>query len=78
MHDDYVSTEHFLLALAGQNGAGAQRMLGRLGVTRDRILSALTAIRGNQRVTSPESGSDLPGPGQVRPRPDTGGTRGEA
>src|SRR5450759_2646282 len=52
MHDDYVSTEHFLLALAGQNGAGAQRVLARLGVTRDRILAALTAIRGNQRVTS--------------------------
>jgi ATP-dependent Clp protease ATP-binding subunit ClpB len=52
MHDDYVSTEHFLLALAGQNGAGAQTVLARLGVTRDRILAALTAIRGNQRVTS--------------------------
>ena len=52
MHDDYVSTEHFLLASAGQNGAGAQRVLARLGVTRDRILAALTAIRGNQRVTS--------------------------
>ena len=52
MHDDYVSTEHFLLALAGQNGTGAQRVLARLGVTRDRILAALTAIRGNQRVTS--------------------------
>ena len=57
MHDDYVSTEHFLLALAGENGAGVQRTLARLGVTRDRILAALTAIRGNQRVTSqnPES-----------------------
>ncbi len=52
MHDDYVSTEHFLLALAGQNGAGAQSVLARLGVTRDRILASLTAIRGNQRVTS--------------------------
>jgi ATP-dependent Clp protease ATP-binding subunit ClpB len=52
MHDEYVSTEHFLLALAGQNGAGAQTVLARLGVTRDRILAALTAIRGNQRVTS--------------------------
>jgi ATP-dependent Clp protease ATP-binding subunit ClpB len=52
MHDDYVSAEHFLLALTGQNGAGAQRMLARLGINRDRILEALTAIRGNQRVTS--------------------------
>lgn len=52
MKDDYVSTEHFLLALAGENGAGAQRMLARLGLARDRILGALTAVRGNQRVTS--------------------------
>jgi ATP-dependent Clp protease ATP-binding subunit ClpB len=52
MHDDYVSTEHLLLALAGDNGAGAAKLLTRLGITRDRILAALTAIRGSQRVTS--------------------------
>jgi ATP-dependent Clp protease ATP-binding subunit ClpB len=52
MHDDYVSTEHLLLALAGENGVGAAKLLGRLGITRDRILAALTAIRGSQRVTS--------------------------
>jgi ATP-dependent Clp protease ATP-binding subunit ClpB len=52
MRDEFVSTEHMLLALAGDNGGGTARLLGRLGITRDRILSALTAIRGNQRVTS--------------------------
>ena len=52
MKDDYVSTEHILLALAGQNGGNVAKMLSRLGITRDRILGALTAIRGNQRVTS--------------------------
>ena len=52
MNDDYVSTEHILLALAGQNGGNVAKLLGRLGITRDRILAALTAIRGNQRVTS--------------------------
>ncbi len=52
MHDDYVSTEHLLLALLGANGGEAAKMLGRLGVTRDRVLAALTAIRGSQRVTS--------------------------
>ncbi|HEX9118485.1 MAG TPA: ATP-dependent chaperone ClpB [Anaerolineae bacterium] len=57
MHDDYVSTEHFLLALSGQAGGGAQKLLAHLGVTREKILTALTAIRGSQRVTSqnPES-----------------------
>jgi ATP-dependent Clp protease ATP-binding subunit ClpB len=52
MHDDYVSTEHFLLALAGKEGDEAQKFLARQGITRDKILAALTAIRGSQRVTS--------------------------
>ncbi len=52
MKDDYVSTEHILLALTGADGGAVARLLGRLGVTRDRILAALTAIRGSQRVTS--------------------------
>jgi len=52
MRDDYVSTEHLLLALLGENGGAAARLLGRLGITRDRVLAALTAIRGSQRVTS--------------------------
>jgi ATP-dependent Clp protease ATP-binding subunit ClpB len=52
MHDDYVSTEHILLALTGANGGNAAKLLARLGITRDRILAALTSIRGSQRVTS--------------------------
>jgi ATP-dependent Clp protease ATP-binding subunit ClpB len=52
MRDDYVSTEHLLLALLGESGAGAAKLLGRLGITRERVLAALTAIRGSQRVTS--------------------------
>ena len=52
MRDDYVSAEHLLLALAGDNGGGAQKALARLGLNRDRLLQALTAFRGSQRVTS--------------------------
>ncbi|MBI1877817.1 MAG: ATP-dependent chaperone ClpB [Chloroflexi bacterium] len=56
MKDDYVSTEHLLLALADSGGSAAQ-LLQRFGLTRDAVLQALTKIRGNQRVTSqnPES-----------------------
>jgi ATP-dependent Clp protease ATP-binding subunit ClpB len=54
--DDYVSTEHLLLALtdAGDHTAG---VLEASGVTRDAILGALKEVRGAQRVTSqdPES-----------------------
>lgn len=56
LKDEYVSTEHFLIALSETESA-ASRILNRAGVTRDKILQALTSIRGNQRVTSqnPES-----------------------
>ena len=53
MKDEYVSVEHLLVALAETGSAtGAGRVLARHGVTRDAFLSALTQVRGNQRVTS--------------------------
>jgi ATP-dependent Clp protease ATP-binding subunit ClpB len=56
MKDDYVSTEHLLLALTGSGGR-AENLLRQAGLTRDAVLQALTKIRGSQRVTSqnPES-----------------------
>ena len=54
--DDYVSTEHLLLALVDA-GDRAAKALADAGVTRDGVLSALQEVRGTQRVTSqdPES-----------------------
>jgi ATP-dependent Clp protease ATP-binding subunit ClpB len=54
--DEYVSTEHLLLALAQIKKDPAQMLLASLGATRDAILQGLTSVRGNQRVTdqSPE------------------------
>jgi ATP-dependent Clp protease ATP-binding subunit ClpB len=51
MKDDYISTEHLLLALAA--GAEAARVKG-FGLTPETILQALSGIRGSQRVTSPD------------------------
>jgi ATP-dependent Clp protease ATP-binding subunit ClpB len=52
LKDDYVSTEHLLLALAAEPGrAPAARLLAQHGATRDALLSALAAVRGSQRVT---------------------------
>ena len=53
LKDEYVSVEHLFLALLdeGDKTPGG-RVLARHGVTRDRFLGALTAVRGNQRVTS--------------------------
>ncbi len=58
LKDDYVSTEHLLLAMADEGDKGAAgRLLKGYGLTRERILQALARIRGSQRVTSqnPES-----------------------
>jgi ATP-dependent Clp protease ATP-binding subunit ClpB len=54
--DEYVSTEHLLLALAQIKKDPAQMLLASLGATREAILQGLTSVRGNQRVTdqSPE------------------------
>jgi ATP-dependent Clp protease ATP-binding subunit ClpB len=53
MRDEYVSVEHLVLALADdKNKRGVGPLLRQYGVTGDRILQALTEIRGGQRVTS--------------------------
>jgi ATP-dependent Clp protease ATP-binding subunit ClpB len=53
LKDAYVSTEHFLLALADdQNKSTAGQILRAAGVTRDRLYQALQEVRGGQRVTS--------------------------
>ncbi len=55
MKDDYVSTEHILLALTNDRGLGD--LLHRHGIDHDAVLKALMVIRGGQRVTTqdPES-----------------------
>ena len=50
LKDDYVSTEHLLLAIADGSGGGA-RALKAAGASQDRLLSALAEVRGSQRVT---------------------------
>jgi len=49
--DEYVSTEHLLLAIAQAKGDPAQTLLAQQGATYDAILKALTSVRGTQRVT---------------------------
>jgi ATP-dependent Clp protease ATP-binding subunit ClpB len=49
--DEYVSTEHLLLAITHLKGDAAQQILARHGATNDAILKALLAVRGSQKVT---------------------------
>jgi ATP-dependent Clp protease ATP-binding subunit ClpB len=52
LKDEYVSIEHLLLAIASDNGA-AGKLLKDFGLTRDKLMKALSEVRGNQRVTTP-------------------------
>jgi ATP-dependent Clp protease ATP-binding subunit ClpB len=49
--DEYVSTEHLLLAATHLKRDAAQEILARHGATYDAILKALTSVRGSQRIT---------------------------
>jgi ATP-dependent Clp protease ATP-binding subunit ClpB len=58
MKDEYVSTEHLLLALLDAPGAqghpedwGVKKVMKQFGLSRDKVLSALAEVRGSTRVT---------------------------
>ena len=53
LKDEYISVEHLMIAFLGErDDTPAKRLLTGQGITRDAFLAALTAVRGNQRVTS--------------------------
>jgi ATP-dependent Clp protease ATP-binding subunit ClpB len=53
LKDEYVSVEHLMLAFLDEGkGSAAVKLLAAMGIDRARFLDALTAVRGNQRVTS--------------------------
>lgn len=56
MKDDYVATEHLLIALATVESS-ARQVLTDAGLSADALRDALTAVRGNRRVTSQDAES---------------------
>ncbi|MDY0300889.1 MAG: ATP-dependent chaperone ClpB [Trichlorobacter sp.] len=53
LKDEYVSVEHLLFALLAEGeGTVAGKLLKQYGISQEKLLEALTAVRGNQRVTS--------------------------
>lgn len=50
--DEYVSVEHLVLAIIKHPSKSVKELLKEFGITRERFLQALQAVRGNQRVTS--------------------------
>ena len=61
MKDDYVSVEHLFLALVEKGSSGTAGIFNSFGVEKNRLLKALSDIRGNQRVSSrnPEETYDV-------------------
>jgi ATP-dependent Clp protease ATP-binding subunit ClpB len=53
LKDDYVSTEHLLLALAQDRDGACGRVLAAHGVSAEAIYKALVEVRGTQRVSDP-------------------------
>ncbi len=52
MGDEYVSVEHLFLALLQYPNPAMKEIFKEYGITRERFLTALSTVRGNQRVTS--------------------------
>jgi ATP-dependent Clp protease ATP-binding subunit ClpB len=54
LKDEFVSTEHLLLAIAAEKKDPAGRILREAGANREAILKALVSVRGGARVTDPD------------------------
>ena len=57
LQDEYISTEHILLAIASERNTHSANILHDAGVTKERLYSAIDELRGGQRVTEPDAES---------------------
>ncbi|MCC6615801.1 MAG: TIR domain-containing protein [Anaerolineae bacterium] len=53
LHDEYISTEHIFLGILSERNTVVAKLLQDQDITRERVLEAIEAIRGGQRVTTP-------------------------
>ncbi|TES92237.1 MAG: AAA family ATPase [Candidatus Cloacimonadota bacterium] len=53
LKDEFVGTEHLLIALSDINDGGIERIFKEFSITKEKIYQALQKIRGGQRVTDP-------------------------
>ena len=57
LQDEYISTEHILLAITSERNTPCATIVRDAGVTKERIYSAIEDLRGGQRVTEPNAES---------------------
>ena len=55
LNDEYISTEHLLLAILSEKNTQLARILEEMGLNRQRLLDAVVELRGGQRVTDPKA-----------------------
>ena len=55
LHDEYIGTDHLLLAMSRSTDAQIRRVLGRHQITPEAIYNSLREVRGEQRLTEPNS-----------------------
>ena len=69
--DEYVSTEHLLLAIAAHPGKAGDALRSRRGV-QEELLKALQEVRGSHHVTDQNPEDKFQALEALRPRPDRG------
>ena len=67
--DEYISTEHLLLAIASEERGQSNRLLSEAGVDKEDIRLAIDELRAGQRVTDPRAETRYRVLGEVRARP---------
>ncbi|MFN8454753.1 MAG: AAA family ATPase [Anaerolineae bacterium] len=55
MQDEYISTEHLFLAICSERGTPSARILQEVGITKSKVADTIEAVRGGQKVTSPQA-----------------------
>ncbi len=55
MQDEYISTEHLLLAVCDEKNTPSARILQEVGVTKSQVIDTVEEIRGGQKVTTPQA-----------------------
>ena len=57
LKDEFIGTEHLLIAMAAESEGDATTILGDFGIDQEKLYSALQDIRGGQRATDPRAES---------------------
>ncbi len=78
MQDEYISTEHLLLAVADEKDGAPGRILRQHGVNRDDLFKVIEQTRGGARITDQNAEANYQALSKYAQRPDGAGAPGQA